>query len=133
MEDYGFPIEIDERKKILDGYMKRAIVQFSKVCKYDLKTTSNDASREFDIDIAFEDFDELLDIVSDGMLIQWMKPYVYKQENLENVLNTRDFSGYSPGELLNKVTIAYRGAMRDFANRIKNYSYDHGDLSDLSL
>lgn len=122
-----------ERNGVIDGYMKRAIADFKKICKYDLSTTADDIAREFDVEIADEDLDELAEIVSEGMLVQWMKPYTYRQEGLENVLNTRDFTTYSPAELLMRIGEAYKKAQRDFTNMMREYSYNHGDLTDLHL
>lgn len=122
-----------ERNHLIDGYMKRAISAFKKICKYDLTTTADDVVREFDVDIDDEDLEEIVDIVSDGMLVQWMKPYTYKQDNLESVLNTRDFTTYSPSELLKRVRDAHADAKKDFTNAMREYSYNHGDLTDLHL
>jgi len=133
VEEFNFPFKDYERNGMIDGYMKRAISAFKKVCKYDLSTTGDDVIREFDVEIAAEDLDELTDIISEGMLVQWMKPYVYKQENLENVLNTRDFTSYSPAELLLRVSGAHKQARKDFTNMMREYSYNHGDLTDLHL
>ena len=113
--------------------MKRAIASFRKICKYDLSTTGDDIIREFDVDIPDEDLDEIADIVSEGMLVQWMKPYTYKQESLESVLNTKDFTTYSPAELLMRIGNAYASARKDFTNMMREYSYNHGDLTDLHL
>ncbi len=121
------------RTEAIDGYMKRSIAAFKKICKYDLTTTADDTVREFDVDIAPEDMDEIADIVSEGMLVQWMKPYTYRQENLENILSTRDFSTYSPAGLLKQISAAYRAGQRDFTNMIREYSYNHGDLTELHL
>lgn len=131
--EYDF-IRLDDydRNSIVDGYMKRACSQFNKVCKYDLMTY-DDRIREFACDIPEDEIDEIVDIVSEGMLVQWMKPYVYRAENLENVMNTRDFSAYSPAELLYRITNAYSESKRDFTNMVREYSYNHGDLSDLHL
>ncbi len=122
-----------ERNHLIDGYMKRAIAAFKKVCKYDLTTTADDMVREFDTDIETEDLDEIVEIVSEGMLVQWMKPYTYKQENLESVLNTRDFTTYSPSELLLRISATYAAVRKDFTNMMREYSYNHGDLSSLHL
>lgn len=142
LEDY-------DRNKTVDGYMKRAIAAFRHVCKYDFTTTGDDNVREFSIKVdrddpsgelqrrldeeLSEDLDEIVDIVSEGMLVQWMKPYFCRADNLENVLNTADFSAYSPAELLYRITNAYHEVKRDFTNRIREYSYDHGDLSNLAI
>lgn len=132
--EYEFlSIADSERNEMIDGYMKRSVAAFRKICKYSLVDNMNDEERCFDIDIAAEDIDELADIISEGMLVQWMKPYVYKQENLENVLNTKDFTTYSPSELLLRIGDAYKVAKKDFTNMMREYSYNHGDLSDLHL
>ena len=87
----------------------------------------------FSVDIPEADLTEIADIVSEGMVSQWLKPYVNKQENLENVLNTKDFTTYSPAELLMRVGNAYAKVQKDYTNMIREYSYNHGDLSDLHL
>ena len=122
-----------ERNALIDGYMKRAIADFRSICRYDFSTTADDVIRMFLVEVPDEDIDELADIISEGMLVQWMKPFTYKQEGLESLLNTRDFSGYSPAELLMRIGEAYKKAQRDFVNMQREYSYRHGDLSDLHL
>lgn len=131
--EYNF-IQLDDysRNTIVDGYMKKAFAGFSKVCKYDL-SSYDDIIRELTVDIPVDELDEIVDIVSEGMLVQWMKPYVYRQENLENVLNTKDFTTYSPAELLLRISNAYAKVQKDYTNMIREYSYRHGDLSDLHL
>lgn len=128
-------VKLDEqdRTAIVDGYMKRAISAFRKNCKYDLFTTGDDTAREFSVDIPSEDIDELADIVSEGMLVQWLKPFTYKQELLENVLNTKDFTTYSPAELLMRVGNAYSKAQKDYTQMIREYSFNHGDLTGLHI
>ena len=133
VNEYNFiKLEEENRTRIVDGYMKRACAQFNKLCKYDIITGDDDA-RVLTADIAVADIEEIADIVSEGMLVQWMKPYMYKQENYENMLNTTDYSAYSPAELLYRITEAYKMCKRDFSNMMKEYSYNHGDLSDLHI
>lgn len=126
-------LQDDFRTEVVDGYMKRAIANFRKNCKYDLISTQDDVLRTFDVDISGDDMDELAEIISEGMVVQWLKPYVYRQENLENVLNTRDYTMYSPAELLLRVGNAYKQASRDYTQMIREYSYNHGDLTDLHI
>lgn len=127
-------VQMDEysRNQMIDQYMKAACAHFNKVCKYDL-SSSDDIIREFVVDIPENEIDEIVDIVSEGMLVQWMKPYVYRQENLEAVLNTRDFTTYSPAELLLRISGAYSKVQKDYTQMIREYSYNHGDLTDLHL
>lgn len=126
-------LEDNTRTEVVDGYLRRAVTAFKKNCKYDFFTTRDDDSREFLTDIQDEDLDELVDIISEGMLVQWLKQYVYQQELLQNVLNTRDFTQYSPAELLMRVGNAYAKAQKDYTQMIREYSYNHGDLTDLHI
>lgn len=134
ISEYDFiNIPNEDRTAIVDGYMKRAIQSFKKNCKYDLASTGDDAAREFTIDIASADIDEIVDIVSDGMIVQWLKPLAYKQELFENALNTKDFTTYSPAELLHRISEAYTKAQKDYIRAIREYSYNNGKLSELHL
>lgn len=132
--EYDFlTIEDTARNETIDGYMKRAISAFRKICKYNLSNNMNAGDRTFDIDIPDADLTEISDIVSEGMLVQWMKPYVNRQENFENILNTRDFTSISPPQMLLRIGGAYKAAKKDFTNMMREYSYDHGDLTDLHI
>lgn len=129
--EYDFINMMDrDRNDVVDGYMKRAISEFNKICKYDL-STGNDELREFDIDIADGDIDEILNIVSEGMVVQWMRQYLYRADNLENILNTPDFYAYSPAELTYRITNAYQTSRKNFIQYMREYSYNHGDLTTL--
>lgn len=131
--EYNF-INLSEQNRtmIVDGYMKRSCAQFASICKLNI-AIGDDNIREFTLDIKIDELVELVDIVSEGMLVQWMKPYVYNQEILENMLNTSDFSAYSPAELLHRITTAYNMCKKDFVKMMREYSYIHGDLSDLHI
>ena len=59
--------------------------------------------------------------------------YLTDYESLESVLNTKDFTTYSPAELLMRIGNAYAAARKDFTNMMREYSYNHGDLTDLHL
>lgn len=133
VSEYDF-LSLDDftRNHIVEGYMKRACSQFNRVCKYDL-TDRDDVVREFRVSIPDNEIDEIVDIISDGMLVQWMKPFVNRQENLESVLNTRDFTTYSPAELLMRIGNAYEKAQKDYTQLVREYSYNHNDLSELHL
>lgn len=133
VKDYDFlKLKEYDQTRTVDGYMKRACAQFNKICLYDL-VHGDDMVRELDVEIDDADVEEIADIVSEGMLVQWFKPYFYKQESYELQINTRDYSSYSPAELLYRITNAYKMSKRDFTNMMREYSYRHGDLTDLHL
>jgi len=127
--DMGTDIASD----VICGYMKSAISMFRKNCRVDLFTTADDVLRCFHTEAKEDDIDELTDIISEGMVLQWMKPYLYRQENLENQLNTRDFSLYSPANLLLRIGEAYDRVKKDYTQMIREYSYNHGDLTVLHI
>ena len=122
-----------ERQDVLDGYLKAAVTAFRKNCKVDLFTTQNDETRQFDAEVDDTDADELIEIISQGMLVQWMRPFLFRQENLENLMNTRDFTLYSPANLLLRIGEAYKNVSKEYTQMIREYSYNHGDLSVLHL
>lgn len=128
-----YQLDDNIRPEIVDGYLRRAVANFRKNCKYDLSAARDDTERMFNVDIADEDLDEIVDIITDGMIVQWIKPYVYQQDLLQNVLNTKDYIQYSPSELLLRVGNAYDKAQKDYTHKIREYSYNHGDLTDLHI
>lgn len=133
ISEYDFSkMEEFDRNEIVNGYMKKSLAQFNGICKYNMMDY-DDIIRQINTDIPDNEIDEIIDIVSEGMLVQWMKPFVYRQENLQNVLNTRDFTTYSPAELLLRINNAYAKVQRDHVNMMREYSYRHGDLTDLHL
>ncbi len=111
------------------GYMKRVCTKFDKICQADL-------SQQDDNEYAFlsdEIDDEIIDIVTDGMVVEWLRQYVNNSDNLENILNTKDFTMYSSKNLLAEIKSLYQDEQKAFTNSMREYSYNHGDLSSLHL
>lgn len=126
----------EDRESVIEGYLKRAIAAFKNVSNHNLSPIYDDDIKDYIFelsDITEPDKDELIEIISEGMIVQWLKPYVYKQEILENALSTADFSTYSPAELLNRVRETYTNAQKNYTQMIREYSYNHGDLTRLHL
>ncbi len=134
ISEYDF-LEFDdaERDATVDEYLQRAVAQFKHVCKYDLSANMDKAERVFNIEVDEFDQDEIVDIISEGMVMQWLKIYLNKQELLEMGLNTRDFTAYSPAELLRRVGDAYDRVKKEYIQAVREYSYNHGDLTRLHI
>lgn len=132
--EYRFPTFTEKnRQALVDGYMKRVCAKFGEVCKYDLMN-GNDETRTFEMEgINAGELAEITDIVSEGMLVQWMKPYVFMQKNLEMILVTSDHSVHSQAELLNRITGLYSLCSKNYINMVREYSYRHGDLTELHV
>lgn len=119
-----------QRTDIVDGYMRRAVAKFRSTCRFDFGE-ANDETREFSAEIQEDIKEEVADIISDGMVVEWLKPFVNQQDNWQLLLNTRDFTSHSPAELLFRVRGAYDSARKEFTNKMREFSYSHGDLTDL--
>lgn len=130
--EYKFlSLPVSTRNEIVDGYMRHAINQFSTVCREPIE--SFDDEEETVAMVNDIDEYEFIDIITDGMVFYWFKQFMYAEENLKNQLNTADFSTYSPAELLKQVKAAYDQCKKDFTARLRKYSYDHGDLTELHI
>lgn len=119
-------------QQMIDEYMKLSCAQFNPMCAYDL-TSFDDNTREFSVDIADGDLYPIVDIISEGMIVQWLKSYTYSAENYENILNTRDFSQYSPAQLAETLKGIHQTAKSNFVNAMRDYTYQYGNLDDLAL
>jgi hypothetical protein len=112
------------RDIVIIGYMKSACTKFVKVCEMDLYDRDDDI-REFRCDLD----DEVIDIITENMLVEWLKPKVLFSDNLSNILNTKDFSMYSPANMLKELreTLAY--LKKNARALVNNYSFTHSEVN----
>jgi hypothetical protein len=115
------------RESLLFGLLKRACNRFLRICKYDL-SDKNDTLKTFNFDLP----DEESSIIVHGMIAEWYKPKYNFNENLKNVLNTKDYNQYSPANLLKETRESYKNANREFESMMNKYSYVHGSIEDLT-
>lgn len=111
-------------------YMKVVFAQFNRICEYNL-VASNDIAGEISETIKDEDLYEITDIVSEGMVMQWLKPWVNKSEGFENVLSTKDYTLYSPAKLLAEMKGLQKDSEIRYKSMVNEYSFNHGDLGSL--
>lgn len=124
-------LPVSTREHIVRSYMISALSDFSKKCREPLDhydDTERTITMKNDIDE-----DEFVNIIAEGMVFYWFKQYMHNQENLQNLLNTTDFSSYSPAELLKQVKASYDQCRKNFTNMLREYTYEHGDLTDLHV
>lgn len=122
--DYEFlqliPIDQDE---ILEGWLLNAISEFDN-CKINLSDRDN-TLKQFNQTLS----DKEKRILAKGMLIEWLSPKLYTIENLKNHLSSKDFSTYSPANLLKEIINTHNKALKEF-NREKN-TYAHKNFNPL--
>ena len=108
------------------SYLKSSIGSFQRLCKSDLTITEDN---EFVGDLSEEE----IDILVEGMIIEWIKPYLYRSDNLKDRMNTKDYSFFSPANLLKEIRSTYTELQAEHAKAIRMYSYTTSVLYDLSV
>lgn len=126
--DYDLPKFNDiEREEIIEGYMVSACVKFNKVCLVDLYDRDDDL-KQFNKDLD----DEIIDIITENMLVEWLKPKLLSTENLENALSTKDFTLFSPANLLSNIRETMNLIKKEARVLINNYSFNNADPGELT-
>lgn len=108
-------------------YMKTAITKFCRECEisgYEF----DDVIEQFSLDMGYEE----IDIIAKGMVVEWLKPAVYKTRAMENIMNTKDFSYFSPQKMLEQNRALLADAKRDFKNSLVYYTYNIGDIEEFN-
>jgi len=111
------------RESIIINYMKSACTKFAKVCAVDLYDR-NDVEKCFNSVLD----DEIIDIITENMLVEWLKPKVLFTDNLSNILNTKDFSMYSPANMLKELRETLTYLKKSARGLINNYSFAHSEV-----
>ena len=114
--------------EMLVAYMNKAISKCNRVVKKVVDLSArNDELMEFSIEIPYE----VMDIITEWMTVFWLQPYVNNLENLRNNLSTKDFSVFSPANLLEKVGNRYDIARKQARSLTNEYSYIIADMKEL--
>lgn len=118
--------EENDRNLILKKHLRFACTQFKYYCKKDLLL------RDDDLEIfKYQLSDEVLDILSELMIVSWLKPYVNHYRNLENLLNTSDFNNYSPANMLNAIKKLYDERDYEVKLKMNEYTFRQHNLEEL--
>lgn len=122
MLEYG---EATLEEYLLD-LLTASIDDFSELCKQDIST----------VDLSLSMFYVTLtqrekDVLALGMVVHWIRPKVYNSDMLRNVLNTKDYSVYSPANLLEKMTDLLEKTETELDQKMKMYSYRNEDMASL--
>lgn len=114
----------------VNKYLYSSISQFKNYCKLYNFNDRDDFNAKFNFDIDENIIDEVVDIVSDGMVVSWFNRYICNSDNLENVLTTKDFSMYSPANLNLRNRETYETLRKNFINKMRDFSFNHNDIGD---
>lgn len=125
VSDYDLADMVEtDAKAVMSDYLKQAIGKFSESCKKDLMAVTGDS---FDADLTYFE----IDIISELMVEGWCKPRLYNLDLLKNKLSTKDFTTFSPANLLDKVREVYEQSHKRARSMINEYSYRENNIGEL--
>lgn len=117
----------DLQTEMLIAYMKKAIGKCKRIVKTVDLSKRDDELMEFSVEIP----DEVMDIITEWMTVFWLQPFVNNIENLRNNLSTKDFSVFSPANLLEKIGARYDISYKRARSITNEYSYIIADMKEL--
>ena len=123
--DYSFLGATDANKEaLLQKYLLSAIVDFQPACHvnlgdYDLQTG------QFNIELD----DEIIEILSWGIAYHWITAKTMNSELLRNTIHNKDYTSYSPANLLKEIKDLRKTTEQEFKGRVRTYSFRHGDIN----
>lgn len=104
-----------------------AIDDFADICVQDL-TNLDDELEQFNIELSRKE----QSILALSMIVHWLEPYVYNSDALKNVMSTKDFSLFSPANLLEKMTDLLQMSNRRLSAEMNLYSFKVNNVSALT-
>lgn len=126
-KDYDFMrIDIQSREDILERYLQSAVADFAVVCE--------DGHLEMDWD--YKEFEEDLtheeqEILALGVDYYWFSSKVQNSELLRNSMSTKDYTFFSPANLMRELRNLRNDLKAEFKTAITLYSYNHGNFASL--
>lgn len=119
----------NEREDILETYLIAACRKAArKVRKYVDLLDMDKETKEFNDDIDAD----LIDIIAECMITEWLKPQMYSDELLESRLNTKDFTEYSPAKLIEHIRYVYQMSEKASLVAINNFTFSHDDVAEIN-
>lgn len=119
----------EDREQIMNKYLNAACRKAYKRCKrYVDLMDKDDEAQEFNIDLE----EDMIDILADYMVSEWLKPKLYSEELLESRLNTRDFTEFSPAKMIEQIRYTVGECELAAKVAVNNYTFSHGDIAELN-
>lgn len=125
--DYTFLTTAAEIKKdVLWRYLQSAIVDFTPI--YQENGLAYDTEKqEFNADLP----DEVQEILALGIAYYWLSGQVLTRSLLKNILHNKDYTSYSPANLLKEIQSLKDGLGNEYRGKINTYSVRHGNIQEL--
>lgn len=125
--DYDFlKLSESEREYMLEKFLMATRADFEKMCRIDLSQI-NTESHEFEATLD----NEVIEILSFGIAYYWVSSKVLDSTNLSNSLSIKDYSFFSPANLLREMTEFRNSLYKEYRRRMIEYSYYAGNIASL--
>ena len=127
--DYTFINAVTEYKEgVLQRFLMSAIVDFQHVCEVDI--TKYDLEQEqFDNELN----SEIIEILALGVAFYWLSAQALNRELLKNRIYNKDYTSYSPANLLKEVQTLRETIESEYRGKINEYSFRHGSIETLRV
>lgn len=121
-------LKFDEnnREKVLYGCLQKSCVIFADYCSEDI-LLRNIELKQFNNKLS----EKVIDILSDAMVLFWLKPKLNHWLLLKDSLNTTDFTKYSKANMLSKVKELYNETELKLELKMNSYTYSNKKFSNL--
>lgn len=122
MREYVF-IDMDDEEvyNTLSPFLLTAEADFGRICQSPLAEKDEE---EYFSDLTNEE----IDILALGIVCGWMTAYVADADKLQNALGTKDYTVFSPANMLSSVKSARDNFLLEFNGKKNLYSFIHGNL-----
>lgn len=120
-----YELSDETSEDILRGWLKGATSKFSHTCISDLSDRDDD-EKQFNTDLSEIE----IDILAQCMVYMALKPKLNNSDLFKNGLSTRDYTTFSPANLLNAISDVYKRCEQETNSMINKYSFDNNDVRD---
>lgn len=120
-----YELSDETSEDILRGWLKGATSKFSNACVNDLSDRDED-EKQFNCDLS----DVEIDILAQCMVYMALKPKLNNSDLFKNSLSAKDYSTFSPANLLNAISDVYKRCEQETNSMINKYTFDHHDVRD---
>lgn len=105
-------------------YMLSAVADFAPYCLIDLNDRDDELAQfKQTLD------NECIEILALGIAYYWLSSRVLNNELLYNRLSTKEYSYFSPANLLREVQTLRDSVQQEYRGAIIRYTYRHGDVA----
>lgn len=127
-KDYDYlRMSEDEIHEVLVAFLHSAISDFAPVCQDDLYDVDETLS-QFNVDLDLE----VQEILATGIAFYWTSARILDQELLRNSMSTKDYTYFSPANLMRESQTLRETLRKEYRDRIVQYTYHHGDIASIN-